>query len=471
MMSLTARGLLGSVAVFTLLSASACSDSENGDEAERSESELVRFPSGIFPNAMRIAYGQTLPSIPFKASALFAAVRFRATQGDRITGTVDAGGKKAIVYLVRKQGSAYINVKAGGQGSDTTSHVVSHTIEATDDYYLVFRTVPRTDTPFAVTLESGAANQACADAGQPLSLNDLVASVPAGAAARHAGPRLVAQIERRECTYATGCGPVTATYSRELPHLVYSLQAYGNQKWRVIEGTELPNRPAPSSDRVSFTQGKIAGTLAGLGIGVPSIEVRGTAGPTCTSLEESRFKDRDNGASYTEYRVIKNAMVEPLENFAHPAPSPLPKVPVIDAMPDEEALRRFPRGSSMLAFDKILLENGRPDGFLRACAPLTSCSALQRGGNACQLLGFDIAVTKAEVTGRDAYRFSTSLGFIDIVDGEGNAMVKRRQVTLRVNESTMQFEFAPMQSAADANGATQEFSNSTCTFPFSWVGR
>ncbi|MFO0665398.1 MAG: hypothetical protein U0174_15695 [Polyangiaceae bacterium] len=197
--------------------------------------------------------------------------------------------------------------------------------------------------------------------------------------------------------------------------------------------------------------------------------MRGTAGPTCFSLEESHSKDRDNGVSYIDYRVVAKSVTDPLESFSHGAAQPLPKVPVIDTLSDEEALRQFPRGSNRLIFAKNRFEDGRLDGFQRNCAPLTSCSPPQRGGSACRKLGFDVRVTKAEVTGRDAYRLSTSLGFVDIVDGAGTVVIDRKPVTLRVNEDTLQFEFPASSTPADANGLFQEFSNSTCTFPFSWT--
>lgn len=471
--SVTAHRALPRVSGFALLALlglAACGAPEAGDDTETAESEIVRFPSGIFPNAVSIAYGQTLPAIPFKATAKFAAVRFRATQGDRITGTVDAGGKKSIVYIVRKQGSAYVNVKAGGQGTDATSNVVSYAIEATDDYYLVFRTVPRADSPFAVTLDSGAASQACPDAGKTLTVNELVASVPSGALARHDSPRLTAHIERRACTYATGCGPVTATYDREVPNLSYKLQSYGNQQWRVIEEVA----PTNAGDQVSFTRGKMSGTLANLGSGVPAIPVSGTAGPTCTSIEETHVKVGDNGVSYTEYRIVKNMYSEAMGNFVHSPVGPLPKAPVLDAMSDEDALRRFPRGSSGLTFANTYLQNGTSDGFERSCAPLTSCSAPRKGGKACDMLGrSSVNINGAEITGRDAYRLSTSFGRVDIVDGEGTVTIANtsRKATLRVSENAIQFEFPPMQETWTQYGDVREFSNSTCTFPFSWAGR
>lgn len=127
------------------LTMTGCGAAEEAVDAR--EDELTSFPSQVLGSAPSIAYGQTLTGISFRASARWAAVKFQATSGDQIAANATPSLGKGLVYLARKQGNTFVNVPGDGP--------VASRIEATlgnGEYFLVFRTAPRRDATFSLSL-------------------------------------------------------------------------------------------------------------------------------------------------------------------------------------------------------------------------------------------------------------------------------------------------------------------------------
>lgn len=458
------RLLLAVLLSFSATAATACSATSSDDDAASADDEIVRFPAAVFANATPIVYGQTLTNVSFKSGDQFRAVRFSASKGDRVEGTATAASGKSIVYLARKVGGTYVNVRAGGQDG-ALPHVLVFTIEELDEYFLVFRTVPRADSTFSVSLAKlvGAAG-ACADAGKLPSVSELADVARVGENPTFT-TKVQTRVERRECVYATGCGPVTDTFGAWLGSLEYRTTRTGATWSTVSKLVANPEQP-----RVTFgAAGNVNGVLTFAKYPQDEIPVRGSIGPTCTSLDETILKV-PAGASYVEYRVVPvPTAIESRTAIPHPAtPSPA-VVATITPARDEVILARFPRGQEWTNFAQpLLLRGGVGAGTERTCHPLTSCTVAAATSylrDACSRLerSGQTLVHGATVTGADSYALNTSAGPIGIEDGIG----RHDGMTVRVSESQLQFELAASTEAL-SDGVVRETSNSTCTFALAW---
>ncbi len=143
---------LVSLLCFASLHAIGCvvsSADESPAGVDESEDALTAFPQGVFTNAQSISYGQTLIGVPFEASALYTALKFQAADGDAVKATVAAAKRSSRLFLARKQGTAYVNVPVLAAA---VSGTMSSAPLSAGEYFLVFRTAPRRDATFSVTL-------------------------------------------------------------------------------------------------------------------------------------------------------------------------------------------------------------------------------------------------------------------------------------------------------------------------------
>lgn len=455
------RWARGALSVLLTVAAAACATEVPEEETQAAEGEIIRFPTAVFTNAGTITYGQSLSGLAFAPADQFLALKFNAAAGDRVIATVDASPKKSIVYVARKQGNEFRNVKAGGTGGNAPN-TVTHTTDVAGEYFLVFRTVPRSPATFKATLDlTQPSSQTCPNAGVVPTVQDLAAASPAGQPAQRTA-RGYATIERRNCTFATGCGPVTATTQVALPYFDYKAVKNGAQ-WTVDRKIVTTNQPKANLD----AQGALSGFVDWTGEGV-SVPIKGSQGPGCAVITETFLKVAKDSAEYTEYRVVPDVAPGPWRTTPHdPAPA-LVSAPVIEPISDEEVLSRFPRGSATLAFPQrqtLRFGTGANGGAVRECHPLTSCTAT-RSSEACFRLSLgraDVWISGAKVRGPDAYSLTTSLGELPIDDGVGSVF----GATVRLGETSIQFEL-PGETEDFGDDVSREWSSSTCTLPFAW---
>ncbi|MFO0667239.1 MAG: hypothetical protein U0174_25020 [Polyangiaceae bacterium] len=197
------------------------------------------------------------------------------------------------------------------------------------------------------------------------------------------------------------------------------------------------------------------------------IPVKGVIGADCTQVEESVVRlPIVNGVSYTQFTLKAVSEVEALPQNAHPVRAPLPRASLITSLDDEEVLRKFPRGAMELTFREpvsLWAVNGRNAGLQETCHPLTSCSAPQPF-DACAALfrrDGDLDIYGAVVTGPGGYALRTNRGEIAMSNGVGSVS----GANVRVNETTIQFEFA---TRTPNNEGNETHVSATCTYPFRW---
>lgn len=452
------------VAAALVLLAAACSapgmqgDSDSDPVASDAE-DIISFPAAVFSNAKVITYGATLSNIPFKASDKFTALRFQGKAGDRIEAKATPGQGEAILYLSRKVGSQYSNVRAGGQDG-AAKNVVAFTLAEADTYYLVFRTMPRADATFEVSLSDAKAGGACADAGKLPTAQELAALTEAGTAPSYTTPQRTVSVERRTCLYATGCGQVEQRFQIGLPMLTFTAAKDG-ATWKV-QATPGPwgNGQLPVDAAGRFA-GKVQVDSA------VEIDARGSLGLTCATVEDAITKVPVDTISYREYRVVGGAYADTVTKAERPATSAPPTVPTLAPASDEEILAFFPRGGTQVAFETPLSNGVAAGGASRSCHPLTSCSALAAGPG-CNLS--NVTLRRAVVTGPDSYalvlRTASSWNWdeaqVQINDGVGEWAGAK----VRVTETQLQLEYPASSTPSD--GVTYETGNRTCTFPLRW---
>lgn len=337
----------------------------------------------------------------------------------------------------------------------------------------MYRTVPRADATFSVKLEKASGLQGCADAGQTPSLQSLAGAVSSGEVPQYDSVRHVT-VERRSCTYATGC-VVTKQFPVRVPS--FSYVAVKNGATFAVESKIVGTSATLSSS------GTLSGSIAVLRDDRSSqlvfVPIRGTVGPTCMSIEESSLKIPVDNETYIEFLIrAQSPSSGGLPSNAHAPAGPLAVNPELETIPDEDVLSRFPRGATTITFPRAqALNQGVSVGEQRYCHPLTSCSAAEpvteRGQehSACMryatesggLLNNALVIQGAKVSGRDGYALVTNRGLIPIEDGIG----KVGTATLRVGETSIQLTY-PARNVSLGNERRQEVSNTTCTFKFTW---
>jgi hypothetical protein len=451
-------------AALVLLAVACTAPADEGatDPASTDAQDIISFPASVFANAKVITFGQTLSNLPFKVSDKFLAVRFQGKAGDRIEAKATPGQGEAILYLSRKVGTKYTNVRAGGQDGAARNQL-SFTLAEDDTYFLVFRTLPRADATFEVTLSNASAAGACADAGKLPTPKELAELSGAGTEPKYETPPRLVKVERRTCLYATGCGPVDQTTSFDLPSLTFDAIQNG-ASWKVKASPGAGGNGSLEVDAAGKFSGKVRIDYSAS----VDVDARGSLGLTCASVETTVTKVPVDDTTYREWRVVGGAYADTAQKAARPATSAPLAVPTIEPATDEEILALFPRGGTTVNFETPLSNGVSAGGQERSCHPLTSCSPLVAPG-ACNTS--NIVLSYATVRGKDGYAlvltvydpWSWNQVQVPIEDGVG----AYGGATVRVSESQLQLEY-PATSTTNGDGVTRESSNRTCTFPIRW---
>ena len=362
------------------VSLAACNVDATGEDvdSDSDSAALVQFPADVFAGAPQLAYGATSAPINYSRAAKWGVVRFNGTAGDNIVAKVSptTADRLARAYLVERRDGKYLAILSG---TNSVDGLVKAQLDATQEYFIVFRDYSRRNATFTVGLErAGSLPASCA--GTPLLEQGIVdRTLQAQLPSISAKGEFESSIRR--CNVATGCA---APVKQTVPQAAYTMTKRADAKWVLTTSgiTALHDG----------TTGELKGTLpvrADDGRTI-TVNLTGAATTGCLSLS-GRDRAEIDAITYYDVDVTFRAITPPVaERVAYPAVPPAADCEGQAVIPDEELLARFAPGAATAALGTAYVMEDQ-----QYCHPQTGCRPWTRVANVGRL------TATAKVVSRD----------------------------------------------------------------------